>query len=158
MCWTRTTRTQTQIQEHKPRNLKKKKANSITWIWECQIIEIQPKNKKRNPDLEARCTTTTITKYTNLIISVNLTAPLNPTPAPLIQTHGRKPTAANPDPWWAHPDFVQPPKHNPNSKPISTQMLIQTPPNHHSKGRPKRYLLFVFFSFCPSYLLLLRQV
>ena len=70
MSWTRTIRTQTQIQEHKPRNLKKKKkeANSITWIWECQIIEIQLKNKKRNPDLEARSTTTTTTKYTNLII------------------------------------------------------------------------------------------
>ena len=29
---------------------------------------IQPKNKERNPDLEARSTTTTTTKYTNLII------------------------------------------------------------------------------------------
>ena len=31
------------------------------------------------------------------------------------------PTVANLDPRWAHLDFIQQPKHNPNSNPISTQ-------------------------------------
>ena len=47
------------------------------------------------------------------------------------QTHGEQ----IPNPQRAHPDFIQPPKHNP----ISTQTQTQTPPNRHSKGRPKRW-------------------